>query len=50
MKTSMQTIEKIKAVVEKLAGSTNAKITKTGNHNSSNDSLNEYSLSLTLAK
>ena len=50
MKTSMQTIENIKAVVEKLAGSTNAKTANTGNHSSNNDSLNDYSLSLTLAK
>ena len=50
IKTNIHTIEKIKAVVEKLAGRTNAKIAKTGTHNSNNESLNEYSLSLTLAK
>ncbi len=50
MKTNIHTIEKIRAVVEKFAGSTNAKTAKTGAHNSNNESLNEYSLSLTLDK
>ena len=50
IKTNIHTMEKIKAVVEKLAGSTKANITKTGSQSSNKDSLKEYSLSLTLAK
>jgi hypothetical protein len=46
MNTNIQTIEKIKAVVEKLAGRIKAKTAKTGNHNSKSDSLKLYSLSL----
>ena len=43
-------MEKIKAAVEKFAGSTKANTIKTGAHNSSKESANEYSLSLTLDK
>jgi hypothetical protein len=50
MKTNIQTMENIKAVVEKLAGRIKANTAKTGNHNSKSDSLKLYSLSFTFAK
>ena len=50
MKTNIQTIAKIKAVVEKLAGKISSNTKKTGIHNSINEDLKVNSFSLIFAK
>ncbi|MCR8526625.1 hypothetical protein NPM17_27415, partial [Escherichia coli] len=49
-KTSIITIEKIKAVVEKLAGRINIKVMKTGVHNSHKEDLKVIGVSLVFDK
>ena len=48
MKTNINIIEKINAVVEKLDGRINIKVIKTGSHNSFKDSTKSIGFSLVL--